>query len=282
MPTQLHGIADMVARLEKIAEECGEKPKKDAEPKDEFLRIKQRMYALVEQTRVDIHDRQSVMQKRGNCLETIQKGHTVRQHLDELNNSFIKLQELHKRAQGKWKAGPKKQEHQARYQDIRMLKKHKDEINELFLRCASVGGESSMRAVDDAAAASGAKLFGLRNLASPNREEDSRRLLSSEEQDAMKAMRERNASIDDNLEQLSKNLNRLNPITQEIGAAAERQKSRADRICQDVDKAEEDMGSLNKKIKEVMRYDKNTNTCCRLILLLALLCCIGFVFQQLQ
>eukprot|EP00439_Symbiodinium_sp_Y106_P054356 s1795_g7.t1 len=134
MKTQLHGIGDLVKRLEAIADACGEQKSKEDLPKDEFLRLKQRVYVLLEQGRNDIHERQKLLSKRGNCTESIRKGHEVRQALDELRASLPKLQALHKKAQSKRGAKAKKEELQARYQDIRVLKRHVDELNELFQR----------------------------------------------------------------------------------------------------------------------------------------------------
>jgi len=278
MSSQLHGITEFIKRLERIAEECGEKPAKEAEPKDEFLRTKQRMYLLLETVRDNVHERQSLIKKRGNCFETIQKGHAIRQHLEELNKAYLRLQELHKRAQGKRNAGARKEEHQARYKDIRILKKHKDEVNELFISCNS-GIDASACAMGGSAGGPQATLLGLRGAA--HGEEDSRRLLSAEEQDALDSMKRRDAEIDQHVGELGKVVERLDPLAREIGSAADRQRLKAESMGQDVERAEQDMEALNKKITEVMKYEKNTNCCCQMVLLVALLCCVGFVFQQL-
>uniref|UniRef100_A0A6T1NH22 t-SNARE coiled-coil homology domain-containing protein n=1 Tax=Alexandrium monilatum TaxID=311494 RepID=A0A6T1NH22_9DINO len=277
MSTQLYGIADFVKKLEVIAEECGEKKPKEAEQKDEFLRTKQRMYTLLEETRSNIHERETLLRKRGNCYETIQKGHLIRQHLEELNTSFSKLQELQKRAQGKRMTGAKKEEHQARYQDIRILKKHKDEVQEL--------SQHTSAGLHAPAAASGAgaqpSLFGLRDAARGG-EESARRLLTTEEQEALDQMKKRDMEIDKQVSDLGGVLGRLDPLAREIGSSAERQRIKAEALGTDVEDAEKDLESLNKKVAEVLKYEKNTNCCCQVFLLIALLCCVGFVFQQLQ
>mmetsp|Transcript_48425 Transcript_48425/g.138382 ORF Transcript_48425/g.138382 Transcript_48425/m.138382 type:complete len:282 (-) Transcript_48425:233-1078(-) len=280
MPTQLQGIGEFLKRLEKIAEDCGEKPAKGAEPKDEFLRAKQRMYQLLEEVRDSVHDRQILIKQRGNCYETIQKGNTIRQHLDELNRLYMKLQELHKRGQGKLIGGVRKEEQQARYKDIRVLKKHKDEVHELFLNSNSsidVSGNSSF----GTAGGPQATLFGLRDAARSS-EDDSRRLLSADEHEAIAAIRKRDAEVDAQVGELGKVVERLDPLAREIGSAADRQRIKAQAITEEVDNADKDMEALNKKISEVMKYEKNTNCCCQVALLVALLCCVGFVFQQLQ
>lgn len=71
---------------------------------------------LLEEARKDIHERQKLLNKRGNCTETIQKGHNVRQALEELRQALPKLQALHKKAQNQRGAKARKEELQARYQ----------------------------------------------------------------------------------------------------------------------------------------------------------------------
>mmetsp|Transcript_23131 Transcript_23131/g.37680 ORF Transcript_23131/g.37680 Transcript_23131/m.37680 type:complete len:280 (-) Transcript_23131:217-1056(-) len=278
MATQLHGIGDLIKRLGAIADACGEKKKED-QPKDEFLRLKQRVYVLLEEARKDIHERQKLLNKRGNCKETIEKGHSVRQALEELRRALPKLQALHKKAQNQRGAKGRKEELQARYQDIRILKRHVDELNELF-----VSGQAAEETTPSA------KLFGrpsgvggvggLRELgrASP---EDTRRDLTSQEEDALAAMKRRDEDIEQQLSEVGQALGRLDPLARQIGQTAERHRLRAEALTAEVDKTEGDMQMLNKRVTEVMRYERNTSCCCQIVLMVVLLCCIGFIFQQL-
>mmetsp|Transcript_70906 Transcript_70906/g.178760 ORF Transcript_70906/g.178760 Transcript_70906/m.178760 type:complete len:279 (+) Transcript_70906:146-982(+) len=277
MTTQLHGIGDYVTRLEKIAEACGEKPAKEAGEKDEFLRVKQRIYVLLEQTREDIHSRATLLKKRGNCHETITKGHAIRQNLDELKRCLPKLQELHKKAQAKRGAAKQKEELQARYKDIRILKRHVDEVNELF----------QSHTLGDSAGPDGlaphASLLGLRETARTNvNPEDGRRLLTAEEEDALATMKRRDAELDKQVADVGKVIERLDPLARQIGITAESQRLKAEALSTDVERADKDLQAINKRIEEVMKYEKNTNCCCQMVLLIVLLCCVGFVFQQLN
>lgn len=275
MKTQLHDIGDYVKRLEKIAEECGEKPPQQvAQEKDEFLRVKRRIYELLESTRELIHDRAKILQKRGNCHETITKGHTIRQNLDELRRCLPKLQELHKKAQGKRNAIRQKEELQARYKDIRVLKRHVDEIDALF---AEHSGRTEVPSADGLMPR--ATLLGAR--AAIN-DEDARRLLTADEEEALTSMKRRDAELDKQVADVGAVIQRLDPLARQIGMTAEAQKMRAEGIIVDVESADRDLRVINKRITEVMKYEKNTNFCCQMVLLVALLCCVGFVFQQLH
>ncbi|CAJ1355219.1 unnamed protein product [Effrenium voratum] len=267
----LHGIGDLVKRLEQIAEACDQKPKQD-QPKDEFLRLKQRVYVLLEEARRDIHERQTLLSKRGNCKETIQKGNSVRQALEELRRALPKLQALHKKAQNQRGAKAKREELQARYQDIRILKRHVDELNELFGRAseeacpALLGKSQDVPQLRDSARASA---------------EDTKRDLTSQEEDALAAMKRRDEDLEQQLHEVGLAVGRLDPLARQIGATAERQRLRAEALTAEVDKTEADMQLLNRRVNEVMRYEKNTSCCCQLCLMVVFLCCVGFIFQQL-
>lgn len=274
MKTQLHGIGDLVKRLEAIADACGEQKSKEDKPQDEFLRLKQRVYVLLEQGRNDIHERQKLLSKRGNCTESIRKGHDVRQALDELRASLPKLQALHKKAQSKRGAKAKKEELQARYQDIRVLKRHVDELNELFQRSQNEAHGQ------EAAPTTLGKSLGLRDLGRAS-EEDTKRNLTSQEEDALAAMKRRDEDIEKQIEELGQAVGRLDPLARQIGQTAERHRLRAEALGAEVDKTEGDIQQLNRRVNEVMRYEKNTHCCCQLVLIVVLLCCVGFIFQQL-
>merc|ERR1740121_2999796 len=123
--------------------------------------------------------------RRGNCHETITKGNSIRQGLNELKQSLPKLQELHRKAQSKrFVAARHKEELQARYKDIRVLKRHVDEVHELF---ASVGAATA-----EESPCVKASLLGLREdpvQFTPARPEDTRRGLTTEETEALANMK---------------------------------------------------------------------------------------------
>lgn len=274
MPSQLHGIRNLVKSLEKIAAECGEKPVKEPEPKDQFLALKTRMCGMLEDVRNLIHERGILLTKRGNCQETIEKGHKIRTLLDELKRSLPTLQELHKKALKKRGAAQRSEELQNRYQDIRVLKRQIDEAHELFLTCnvgdagRDVAGVMSMDST----------LFGRseKTIGATNRQ------MSEDEKRDLEKMRQRDQGLDQHADEVLKTVGNLREIATEIGSSATRTREKADGISTDVDKATDDLKTMNKKLTEVMRMQRNTECCCYLVLGVVLLCCVGFVFQQLQ
>merc|ERR1711879_157267 len=151
-----------------------------------------------------------------------------------------------------------------------------DEANDLFISSNSgvdidaLGGDCPNPA---------ASLLGLRHAAA---EEDCKRLLTEQESAGIDKIRQRDKELDKQIDEIGQIVNRAGEVAKEIGMSAERQKAKADDLGTDVEKAEKDIHELNKRVKEVMKYEKNTNFCCQMVLVIGLLCCVGFIFQQLQ
>lgn len=275
MSTALHGINGYIKRLEAIAEQCGEKKTvKDVEPKDEFIRMKLRMYLLLEEIRNGVHERQALMKRRGVCTETIQKNVENRQKYDELKRTLPQLQQLHKKAMGKRSANrsDKKEELQHRFQDIRVLKKHVDEVHEL-IEGANVDQDPTLQGSGPAAT-----LMGLRETARG----DINRDLTPEEQEELAKMRGKDAEIDKQVGEIGCIVERMVPIAQTIGITAQQQKEQADAITTAVAKNTEEINRQSDKTKELIRYEKNTTCCCQMVLGIIFLCVVGFVFHQLK
>lgn len=274
MSSQVTGIGEYIKRLEKIAEECGEKPQKEAVQKDEFLRIKRRCYEVLEETRDSIRERQVLIKKRGNCYESIQRGNDIRLKLDELKKTLPRMQELHKKAQGRWNASRRQEELQERYQAIRLLKRMVDEANDMF-----VSGNAAHTTDAETGMGQGphASLLGLRHSAA---DEDKTRMISEDEKGVMDKIKARDLEVDKQVGEIGNVVDRLGDMALHIGTVAERQRLKADALSGDVDKADEDMKALNKKVAELIQYEKNSNFCCQMILIIGLLCCVGFIIQQ--
>lgn len=254
--------------------------KKDAANKDAFCRTKEQTRSLIEQSRSLLRERTALLQKRGTCYETIQKGHTIRQNLGELTQLLRHLQELHKRAQGKrWNAAKNKDELKARYEDIRNLKRFVEELNNDFL-----SANSGMEVPEHGRASLGLRDAGdaCRIKIHAARPEDCTRKMTEQEEETLSRWRERDADLDKDLDAICNGIDRLKPVAMEVGRQANLQSAKLAPMDQDLDKANEDTVQMNKKLTEITRYDKNTNFCCQVVLGVALLSCVGFVFQQLN
>lgn len=275
--TQLHGMHNYMERLRKIAEACGEKRPKEKETRDAFQVQKVKMYQMLQDVRNNTRSRHELMAKRGNCHESINRGHTIRKQLEELKRMVAQLQEMHKKAQNKSSArkAENKEELKSRYEDIRNLKRLIDEANDMFSNSAH---QSWVAGVGNGPP--GPTLFGLRGAGDASAHD--KRDMEDDERNLLKKWRGRNENFDTMLEQIGNGLDILKNQTQEIGFSAGRQTDTAERLTVDVSVADEELKKMHKRIDEVMRYEKNTNLFCQLILGVALFCCIGFVVQQLK
>lgn len=280
MSTQLHGIGELIKRLEKIRDACSDKPPPKPEQQDEFLAVKLRVNELLEKVRDDVRERTALLKRRGNCHETIQKGHSIRQDLDELKKSLPKLTALHKRAQCKnnQKNAARNEELQNRYQIIRNLKRQIDEAEELFKSSnAGANAPETMMLGNPRVTLLGSDA-GLRGTASSKGE--NRSLMTDHEESTLASWKENDKDLDATLDQVGQVIDRLSGIEHTIGNTADRQNAKAQGMNTSVESTEEEIKAMNKTIAEVMKYERNTNAFCQVILGIALLCCVGFIFQQ--
>lgn len=196
--------------------------------------------------------------------------------MDELKKSLPQLQQLHKKACGKRKSTQNKEELQKRYEDIRMLKRHADEVHELI-----EGTNANMEDVSFSGSCDPhASLLGLREAG--RADPDTKRLLNDEEQAELAKMRGRDQEIDRKVGEIGGIVERMVPIAQQIGITAEQQKAQADALADSVDKNQKEIVRQTEVTKELIKYEKNTTLCCQLVLGMLLLCVVGFIFHQLN
>jgi len=268
-----------VRRLEDIAEKCGEKKKKQEETKDGFVKTKATMYRMLEVLRENIRNRQALQKAHGNCVEAIEKGVRIREQLAALDKMLPKLQELHKKQQNKTRQFTR-EEIGARYQDIRMLKRHIDEARSAFL--GNTDEESGLADLDNPQQGPRATLFGNSHGLRDAARGDERRDLNDEEEAAMAKFKDRDQQFDAMLDEISLTIDRLNPLAQQIGQTAQRQSLLAQDITDSAEKADDDLRQMNARLHQIQEYEKGTTFFCRTILICVFLGCAGFVFNQLK
>jgi hypothetical protein len=267
------GIAGFEEKLKLIAEECGEKGLNDKQPgeKDEFTRLKLEMHLVYGELRDGVKERHDLMKKRGNCNETIQMRQKNWQKLEKLKSNLSKMQEINKKQMSK-RDKKKKEELSIRIQDIRVLTSMVNDAKDLTEGAgteqdATLGGGPS------------ATLFGGAGLREAARGDMSRGL-TPEEQEELDKMRTRDKQIDDEVGVIGGIVERMVPLAQQIGITAEQQKKQADAIADQVEKNTQEILRQNKYCKEIQRFEKNTQSCCQIVLMLLLLCVVGFIMNQ--
>mmetsp|Transcript_44749 Transcript_44749/g.103511 ORF Transcript_44749/g.103511 Transcript_44749/m.103511 type:complete len:255 (+) Transcript_44749:61-825(+) len=245
---------------------------KAQESKDEFTRIKVRMYELLQEVRENIAQRKALIKSRGNCMESIQKGHAVRQQLQELNESLTKLQAILRKQRKR--IGRKSAEvNEDKYLQLRQLKKLVDEAQALFdgeLDHVSIADDIGLKPT----------LFGnssLREAAKGERDRD----MTDEERRALDVMKQRDQDLDIELGKIGLVAGRLGEVAAEMGVSADRQKEKVENINNNAERENQRMEMMNKKIQEVIKYERRAICGCRSFLIFALLGVVAVIVLQL-
>jgi len=270
----LTGIAGFEEKLRLIAEECGEKVN-DKQPgeKDEFVRLKLEMHLVYGELREGVQERHDLMKRRGNCQETIQMRQKNWLKMEKMKRNLSQMQALNKKAMSK-RDKKKKEEVSIRIQDIRVLTSMVNEAKDLIEGAgteqdATLGGGQA------------ATLFGGGLREAGRGDPNMNRGLTPEEQEELDKMRTRDKEIDDQVGIIGNIVERMVPIAQQIGITAEQQTKQADAVAEAVEKNTVEILRQNKYCKEIQRFEKNTQCCCQITLMLLLLCVVGFVMNQL-
>lgn len=292
MSSVLLGISKYEKILEDIAEACGEgkAKKKEAESKDEFIRTKKAIYQMLTTLRTNIRERQAHQKRHGNSHESIERGLRIREQIKQLEKTLPKLQEVHRKQQQKTLFKNKKltvEEIEERFQDIRIVKRQLEEAKQWFAQgnapdlAAEEGGGLGLGDADLRIELFGSKAEGS-GAAGVAAVDKSGRGLNEDESTAMDRWKQKDAEFDQLLDEIGDIADRLNPLAQKIGAAAERQSIMAQEVIRKTDKAEADVRNLNVRIRNVMNYQKNTTFFCQLMLGIALLTGFGYAYAKLK
>lgn len=275
MSTCLHGIDAHIKKLDAIAIKCGQKEvDKEEKSKDEFINKKREIHKLVEEVREGCVERKKILDRRGICHETITKGHDNREKLRRLQMVYGDIQALHKKTTGKRRPGQSKEELHARWEDIRTLKKLVDNCRE------SVEGGNFNEDPTLTESAPRAQLFGLREAGQARGDPDTKRAMNEEEEQALAAMKARDEAIDEQVGQVGDVLDRLKDVGLHMGEEAERQKRKIDEIDVLVDKNSTEIKRQDDVAKSIIQYQKNTDSCCKMVMGLMILAVVGVVFKQ--
>ena len=75
---------------------------------------------------------------------------------------------------------------------------------------------------------------------------------------------------------------RLNPLAQQIGEAAQRHNAMISQLNETADDVNHDLGKMGKRLKTLIRAEKNSTFICRIIMVVTFLILAGFVLEQLR
>lgn len=271
------GINGFELKLKEIAEQCGEKLI-DKEPgeRDEFNRLKGEMHLVYGELREGVQERHQLMKRRGNCQETIQMRQKNWQKFEKLKSNLASMQAINKKAMSK-RDKKKKEEVSARIQDIRVLTSMLNEAKELI----EGAGTEQDATLGGLGGGPSTTLFGSGLREAGRCDPNAGRALTAEEQEELEKMRNRDKQIDDEVGIIGGIVERMKPMAQQIGIEAEKQTKKANVIAEGVEKNTQEILRQNKYCQEIMRFEKNTQCCCQITLMILLLCVVGFIMNQL-
>lgn len=278
--SSLHGLDELVKRVERIQYECGsadrDRKSKDDLQKDEFLRLKQGMYSALYAVLEAIRERQALQRKHGNCIEAIQKRAFIDDKLKQLDGDLRRMQEVY-RLQSQKKHKFTDEELESRFQDVQVLKKKLEEAKATYRNQGTVT-DDELKTITEMRRGLG--LNPQTGVPLDLEAGDSGREPTEEEKAAMGKWQQRDQDFDRQLEVIGDGVDRLGQIAERIGQTAQKQNVMLSEVHKKMDKNNTSVQQLNQKIKKVMSSQKNSTFFCRLVLVIVLLGCIGFVYQQ--
>lgn len=242
--------------VDQVGDNGGKVKFREPDIEDDFLRTKAHMYQLLELVREVIREHDLISASNGICAESARIRHKIRQYLDELAVLLPRLREIQKTARGSWLPGAVKgEELQARYEDIRVLKRQLDEAKELFSGNADTSQPSRSSSPRAHCQVDIARLDASVLLSScGGQPAESKYAMTSDEERALDHMRRRDGELNRQLGDIGDTADRLNELAGQIGLASKRQKSKADNLAREFEEVDQGIGGLKKGIDKLLKH----------------------------
>eukprot|EP00916_Digyalum_oweni_P004706 GHVL01008334.1.p1 GENE.GHVL01008334.1~~GHVL01008334.1.p1 ORF type:complete len:282 (+),score=50.42 GHVL01008334.1:42-887(+) len=277
--SSLHGIDDLMKRLGKIEQEfCVGEIIAEAETpmeKDDFIRTKTEMYNLLTLIKSGIRERHEIHAKNGNCHEAIKKGHDLSVKLNSIEELLKKLQNAYKKQVTRKKV--KQAELDLRWQDIQVLRKHIMEARATF-RNSSNYTMNEIRTLTDIRADK-EECGGETWRRTPGQKPEEP---SEEDLKQVAKWKQRDAGFDKDLDEIKDGVAVLEELAVGIGRTADTHAKMIEEISKDNNKATTKLATLNVKTRNVMKTQKNSTFMCRIIAIIVLVACGGFIWAQVK
>jgi len=301
-----------MVRVDRIATECTKDGKKDAsgaggKQKDDFLAAKSGLYQLLYEVKENIRERHTLQRRNGNTYETIRKGAEISEQLKQIDVDFKKIQDIHKKQRGfarRRSLGLTDEELDNRLSDLNLLKQQIEEARTAFRnnRAISTDKLTSMSGASPLSTrtTTADHVVPPRTIGAPTAREgggevaldiaEERRALglsspgggarepTEAERQAMDRWKRRDQAMDRQLDEIGEGVERLGDIAQNINATADRHTVMAQEIARSADKAHSNLQTLSLKMKKVMETQRNSTFFCRIILVVVLIGCVGYIY----
>jgi hypothetical protein len=225
---------------------------------DDFAKEKRKIKELLGEATHSINEYQRLVEKGGSTGKAKFAEIEVRRRFDVLEQSVPRLQEALRRSRAAESDAVMRVETQSRYQDVREINRQIKERRREFLQAVDLaqnisGGNKSRGTPTPLGRRT--PHFGSGNSYCLHEEDVimSSRSPTSEEQEVLKEIRNRDAKLDGQIHDVGTTVDRLTELAGMIGTATQRQKSKADAVIRVVDENHTEITNMNKRIKKQLR-----------------------------
>ncbi|KAI8899126.1 hypothetical protein BC833DRAFT_586885 [Globomyces pollinis-pini] len=245
---------------------------------DEFTRLKKKIHADVKQIREALRDRDLANRGGGTTTESAETSYRIRVMIKSTKESHARLTEIYEKEAKKKKQ--KEPEKVAQHKEIvELCKQHIEEVENLEKRKLNDAHVSERVDLLQTNGGGGGHVKGLSTVPDDAYGSD---LPDIDAEEDLKAIRNKDKEIDNDVQELGVGVARLKDIAIDMGQELDRQNEDLDRIDKKVDKALDHVDNINvtlkKSIDGVMKGDKFMVNCILLCIVLALAAFISTQF----
>ncbi|KAJ2999542.1 hypothetical protein HDV02_002689 [Globomyces sp. JEL0801] len=263
---------------------------------DEFTRLKKKIHADVKQIREALRDRDLANRGGGTTTESAETSYRIRVMIKSTKESHARLTEIYEKEAKKKKQ--KEPEKVAQHKEIvELCKQHIEEVENLEKRKLNDAHVSERVDLLQTNGGGGAHVKGkiksayLEGLSTVPDDAYGSDLPDIDAEEDLKAIRNKDKEIDNDVQELGVGVARLKDIAIDMGQELDRQNEDLDRIDKKVDKALDHVDNINVTLKksidgvynsifnnQVMKGDKFMVNCILLCIVLALAAFISTQF----
>jgi len=278
--TNLPGLDQIKTKLEHIHNECNPNPEdkssKKSVEKDEFLRAKKGCYAMLVNLRERIRHRLELIKKKGNNVEAIKLGVSIQTMISEMEKKLLPNMEaiLKKQDSGSYlRKRIKPEEIAERYNDLSVLQKHLQDCKRSHLSNREPAHEDYEEAWAEQEDGAPSTLFG-------TQVDKTGREMGDDEKTLVDRWAAKDKEFDTLLEGIILDVQELGEHAATIGVAAERHQELIAELTDKTGNASTGVKGLASQAKDIVKQDQNATCCCRIILLVALMIILAFIFAK--
>ncbi|KAJ3326013.1 hypothetical protein HDV06_002398 [Boothiomyces sp. JEL0866] len=279
----MSSMRDAHKRLEVIYKACAPQAQEESAAEaglDEFTRLKKKVHTDMKAIREALKDREAATKNGGTTTESAEASYRIRVMIKSVKESVTRMEAIYDKEAKKKK--PKDPAKVAEHKEIvQLCKQHIEEVEHLEKR--RIADAHAGERVELLNGATNNNLYA--NMGKGGQEQDiftHTDLPDIDAEEDMKAIKNRNKEIDEEVNQLGQGVAKLRDIAIDMGQELDRQNENLERIDKKVEANLDHVDNINVSLKKaldgVMKGDKFMVNCVLLCVLLALAAFISSQF----